>query len=371
MKFPWLKDVLTTNGPFLSIYLDTTRTDPALAAEIDARWAHLKAEATRAGAPKGMLDDIEDLVRQPSGMGGRHGQAFIATKDRLQIERVIPLPPRQDVAAWSDHPQLLPIMRIAAKAVSYIIVEVDRYGADFKLRAPEDPHLIGSKDGLGDDSVVEGGHDEVHKPRSGWRGHKFEARVEDSWERNADAVAARLDKLVSRYRPDMVLLSGDIRAENLLKEAVNQDTKTRIVCVPGGSRGDNGDKPSFAAAVATAVDQFVERKGQELVGKLKEEQARDGDVVSGAQETQEALKRGQVETLVLVEGEEPDSIEELLRTAILTDADIRTIQPGQVRLPEGIGGLLRWKDGATPSNSIASLNGDPARESASRESANR
>ena len=39
VKLPWLKSALENNdGPFLTVYLGTTRSDPAAASEVESKW---------------------------------------------------------------------------------------------------------------------------------------------------------------------------------------------------------------------------------------------------------------------------------------------------------------------------------------------
>ncbi|GAB3529627.1 baeRF2 domain-containing protein [Arthrobacter monumenti] len=361
MRYPWLKDVLEADPPFLSVYVDTTRTDPSAAAEIETRWEHLRDKVRAEGAPKDLLKRIERSVLEPAGIGGPHGRAYLAAGGQLYIDRVLPVPP-ENYASCNHRPHLLPLMRVAARAVSHLLVEVDRSGADISLRAPEDPHVAGSQKPLGEDASIEGGHDELHKTGTGWRGQDFEARVEDSWERNADAVAHRLDKLVRQYRPDLVLLTGDVRAASLLKEAVGQETRQRLVDVPGGGRNEGVDRAEFRVHVEEAVDNFIAFREKAAVDRFVAEQSRDGESLAGAAEVRAALERGQVDELLLTSGSEPDDIEDLLYLALRTDAAVQSLDPGEIVLPDGIGALLRWRDEATPSNAVPSLSDDRERE---------
>lgn len=361
MRYPWLKDVLAADPPFLTVYVDTTRTDPSAAAEIETRWEHLRDKALAEGAPKKLLQQIERSVLEPSGIGGPHGRAFVAAGNTLHIDRVLPSPP-ENYASCNHRPHLLPLLSVAARAVSHLLVQVDRSGADISLRAPEDPHLAGSQEALGEDASIEGGHDELHKRGTGWRGQDFQARVEDSWERNAAAVAQRLDKLVRQYRPDLVLLSGDIRATHLLKEAVGQETKQRLVDVPGGGRNEGVDRDEFQVHVEEAVDNFIAYREKAAVDRFIAEQSRDGNSVAGAAEVRDALKRGQVDELLLTAGSEPEDIEELLYLAVSTDAAVQSLEPAALSLPDGVGALLRWRDEATPSNAVPTMSDDRERE---------
>src|SRR5699024_12283313 len=97
-------------------------------------------------------------------------------------------------------------------------------------------------------------------------------------------------------------------------------------------------------------------------GGFRERPPRDGAAVGGPAEVGQALARGQVEVLVFVSGHEPAGIEELLRTALSTDAGVSALEEDTLGIPEGVGALLRWRDGSTPSNSIGSMSGDSRRE---------
>ncbi|MEE1618326.1 baeRF2 domain-containing protein [Brachybacterium sp. J153] len=368
MKLPWLTAALDGTGPVVSVHLDTTRTDPQSAGELEARWAQMRSGLAADGAPERVLAEIEDSVLSPSRLGGRHGRSVFATDDGIVVDRVLPAPPLQESAHHGEFPQLLPLVQVIPFAVSQLLVVVDRAGADLHLRAPENPSITHGSPGLGEDAQVEGGHDVLHKAgvgggaQHGWRADNTEARVEDSWERNADAVAAAVERTLREHRVDMVMLSGDVRAMGLLREALGREARERILEVPGGSRGAALDRGPFREALTRTTLEVIAARQQELADRFRESQARDGASVAGAAEVAQALGRGQVEELVLITGHEPAGIEELLRGALATDAVISALQEDTLGIPEGVGALLRWKDEATPSNSIGSMSGDHGRE---------
>ena len=78
----------------------------------------------------------------------------------------------------------------------------------------------------------------------------------------------------------------------------------------------------------------------------------------------EVLRRGQVDELLFNPGREPENIEELLHQAILTDAGVYALDDEAFSLPDGVAALLRWDDETTPSNTLSSMSGDPARRDA-------
>ena len=370
MNLSWLMPVLETDGPFLSIYIDSTRTDPSSASGLSTRWGHFRSKLAEDGAPDEILEEIETTLLEPSPVGGRHGRAILATGSAILVDRVLPAPPREDSAHWGTEPVLVPLLQVIPQAVRQLLVEVDRSGADLHLRAPENPKIAKNDNGLGADASVEGGHDELHKTsvgggsQHGWRSSNQEARVEDSWERNAEAVAAKVDTIVRERQLDMLLLTGDVRAQSLLKDELGKEALAILKEVPGGTRGQSLDRASFREELARVTEGFITERQQQLANTFTENQSRGGESVAGAAEVAEALQRGQVSELILTIGGEPDNAEELARQALATDAEISTLAAEYVSLPEGVGALLRWRDDATPSNSLSSMSGDHGRESA-------
>lgn len=370
MKLPWLKSALENPGPFISVHLDTTRTDPHAAAELETRWAQIRTALANDGAPDALLGEIEESVLSPSSIGGRHGRTIIASDTEILLDRTLPEPPLRESGHRGDHPQLLPLLQLTPFAVSQLLIIVDRAGADLHLRAPENPSIVQGPNGLGEDSTVEGGHDVLHKAsigggnQHGWRANNYEARVEDSWERNADAVAETVNRIVRERSPDMVLLSGDVRAMGLLKDALGHAAREKLREVHGGTRGVALERESFREEVRKATREFIDERQRDLRDRFRESQVRDLASVAGAEEVAEALHRGQVDELIFVSGNEPANIEQLLRAAIATDAGISALEPEFDGIPEGVGALLRWRDETTPSNRIGSMSGDTEREEA-------
>src|SRR5699024_7782406 len=173
------------------------------------------------------------------------------------------------------------------------------------------PSISHGPNGLGEDATVEGGHDVLHKasvgggPQHGWRADNFEARVEDSWERNADAVAESVEKLLRERSVDMVMRSGGVRAIGRRRVPLGRETRDRLIAVQGGSRGIALDRGPFREEIDAASASFIAARQRELAERFRERQARDGASVGGAAEVGQALARGQVEELVFVSGHEP------------------------------------------------------------------
>ena len=146
--------------------------------------------------------------------------------------------------------------------------------------------------------TVEGGHDDVHKTREGGLDRRSQTRAEDSWERNAEAVAAVLDKRVAERSPELVLITGDVRAVALLRDALGQQARDLVVDVPGGARGDGVHQEAFEAHVAEALADFRARRTASVLDRFREAQGRGDGAVTALDDVIDVLRRGQVAELL-------------------------------------------------------------------------
>jgi hypothetical protein len=163
------------------------------------------------------------------------------------VDRVLKEPPAQSTAVLDQVPVLLPAVRAADQATRFLLVEIDRQGADLTWSDGTGPRPAAKE-------VVEGGHDVLHKVREGggWGERRVQTRAEDSWERNAGVVAADLEKQVAERCPEIVLVTGDVRAVGLLRDAVGAKVREVLVEVPGGSRADGVNQQAWSWWTAPA-----------------------------------------------------------------------------------------------------------------------
>lgn len=393
MDLHWLKPLLGRPSPFTTVYLDATRAGATGDAEALERWKAVRRSLERDGAPAGVLDEIADLVSRPTGVKGPHGRVVVADAVSVVVDRVLAQPPAQSHAVYGPAPALLPAVRAADETVTYLLVEVDRNGADLTWAAGGTVRTEGGPE----TETVDGGHDDVHKTREGGLDRRSQTRAEDSWGRNAEVVAAVLDKRAAERNPDLVLITGDVRAVALVREAVGQPTRELLVEVPGGGRGEGVHQGSFGAKVTESLAEFRERRRQAVLDRFREAQGRGGGAVTALDDVIEVLRRGQVAELVLhvdaltsgladrtlwvgpeplqvatsaadlssigVTGDarEMDANVALVRAALGQDAGLTFAEDGTVDLVDGIGAVLRWSDDSTPSEAVPTQSADQAR----------
>jgi hypothetical protein len=373
MKLDSLKPLLDHDGALTTVCLDVTKADEAGDREIRNRWHSLKRSLDHQGAPAETIEAVAEVVLRPTHVPGPHGRLVVASGTQILFDRVLADAPARQEAFHDDNPLLMPAAQAVDEAVRYLLVEVDRTGADLTWSGVDLP-----------DEEIAGGHDVLHKVRSGgWSHRRMQTRVEDSWERNAGAVAAELDRLVARAHPEVVLVTGDVRAVAMLRDEVGRAVSEILIEVPGGSRADGVKEDVFAARLHEVMEAYRARRRDAVLDRLREALGRGGGVTS-LEDVVDVLRRGQVDELVITEdaagapaplaeralwigddplaiglrrseiqaqGQEPRALRAdiaLLRAAVAQDAGVTFAPEGTVTLADGLGAVLRWTDPATP-----------------------
>jgi hypothetical protein len=410
MTTRWLKPLVGHPGPFATVYLDATRSVEAGDKDVANRWRAVRRALEKQGAPSTVLTELDDAVSRPTRGPGTHGRVLIADESGVLVDRLLREPPAVTTGIWHAVPSLMQAARSADETVDALCVTVDRLGADF-CQVDADGRATGEVESF------EGPHDEVSKTSSTRvKRATIESRAEDSWRGNAEAVAAEIERRLAEHRPEIVLISGDVRAVNLVRGALGQDAARLAVEVPGGGRGPGIRQGAFAEALADAIDSCRERRREAVLAELRQGLGREDGAVTSIDDVVQVLSRGQVKHLVLSEdvadaatlslrrwtagetdgpgfgvldgrrlwiGPEPlhiavargeltamgvtDGLEELpaasalMRAAVAQDAELTFAPTGSVELMDGVGATLRWSDGGTPHESAASMSGDGPR----------
>ncbi|MBL0886935.1 baeRF2 domain-containing protein [Myceligenerans indicum] len=407
MKIDWLKPLLGHSGPFATVYLDATPSDKAVAdRDVANRWRAARKSLAAQGAPDGVLDGMQDSARRPTWEPGLHGRVVIADGTGVLVDRVLYEAPTVDVASWSNVPELLQVVRAADESVELLVVAVDRKGADF------------TRTGVGGRVYEEyaAPDDEIAKASStGTKRAKIESRAEDSWERNAAAIAKEVERQVEASAPELVVLTGDTRTVSGVRENMCRPVSETCIDIPGGVRGAPatvGGGPAGGAAsggaftdrVGEALDSYRERRRERVLAGLRQGLGRDEGAVSSVDDVVAVLSRGQVAELVLADeygagngqvngrtlwiGPEPthiasdraslealgvrEGLEELpavvalVRAAIAQDAGLTFAPEGSVGagaggVTDGVAATLRWVDERTPHEFAAAMSGDDVR----------
>jgi hypothetical protein len=370
IRLDTLSELLATPGPYATAYLDATMSKELGPKEVAGRWRALRDSLAEQGADATTLDAMEAVAGRHTEVPGPHGQVIVGGGGELRLDTVLPAPPRRETARWAPLPHLMPMVAQLGPVVPYVVVLVDRVGADVTVHGPR-----------GDRSAeVEGEEFGVHKVRvGGWAQLRYQHRAENLWEANARLVAETVETGVRRVAAQVVVVAGDVRARAALVDSLGEHARSLVVQLETGGRAEGVDEQKQRAEIDEAVARVAAAQDQQVIDRFAEALGRAasgvGDILAaaGLTDTVAALRAAQADTLLVVDDSSSDapawigpepvhlalSAEELtelgvsepvpdrldaalVRAAAGTDAAIVTLAPGQLQLTHGLGATLRY-----------------------------
>lgn len=348
-------------GPFATIYVTQPPVERT-AAQALLRWNALRTKLAADGAPEVVLEaaDVALLER-----GSTPVRALVVSPSGVLLDQSLPSRSEMEDATWGPLPRLLPLLSFEQDLIPFILVRIDRTGADLEVH----PNLLAPARELS----IEGSHNELRKVHAGgWSYRRFEYRAMDSWEGNAKEVAAALEPLVTQIGARLVLVSGDIQASQYLAAHVSGGVKPLLQRLNGHGRAVDGGEDTLQRMVEEAVSSYAALSTREVLDRFREERGQQELATEGAAEVVRALSLSQVDTLLVsrtscsgeaVFGDSPNEValdpQELaalgvsspsrgplcdvaVRSAIMTGARIVVVDDPDL-LSGGIGALLRYR----------------------------
>ena len=393
MQIDWLTSLVPSGEDVVTVTFDATRETENGYQAVLTRWRDLRRTLEGRGISARTLDTVEEQVRIPTHVAGKHGRTIVAGPDGVVIDRVLPDPPSDDTGIVGM--DAFALAKVADSTVNYLLAEIDRTGADLTLQRRS---AFEYETGAELDSV-EGDQDVINKVRrAGMASRRLQARAEDSWERNADTVAEELDRIVSERRPELLLLTGDVRAVSLVRERLGGEAAEIATVLDGGSRSAGVNEQAFERKLHEALEVFRARRREDVVDRFRQEEGREGTATQSLDDVVAVLARGQVAELILREDTTNRNSQLRLRTlwagenplqlattpALLADlgvteprevradlaigravaeqsAGVTIVDEASVELADGVGALLRWRDASTPHEHAYKVSGDTAR----------
>ncbi|HLV03096.1 Vms1/Ankzf1 family peptidyl-tRNA hydrolase [uncultured Georgenia sp.] len=392
MQIDWLTSLVPPGDDVVTVTFDATRDTEHGYQAVMTRWRDLRRTLEGRGISARTLDHVEEQVRIPTHVAGKHGRAIVAGPDGVTIDRVLPEPPPDDTGVVGM--DVSSLARVADGTVTYLLAEIDRTGADLTLQRRSALEYE-----AGDRQSVDGDQDVINKVRrAGMAQRRLQARAEDSWERNAETVAHELDRIVTERRPELLLLTGDIRAVALVRERLGAEAAALVDVLDGGSRSAGVNEQAFERKLHEALEVFRARRREEVLDRFRQEEGREGTATQSLADVVTALSRGQVAELIvradatgrnsvlrlrsLWAGQNPLQIAPtpavladlgvaephevradlaIGRAAAEQGAGVTIVDEASIDLADGVGAILRWRDAATPKEHVYKASGDTAR----------
>jgi hypothetical protein len=361
-----LAKLYAIDGPFVTIYLATPSDVENAAARLETRWKNVTRELADAG-----VDDatIAALTEARGSHDRGNTRVLVAAHGKVHLAISLPhLPPQEEVVT-SALPRLVPLLDAMTLQVPHVVVLADRTGADvLAYTAGPDPVEV--------QSVQTDRFPSRKVHAGGWSSLRYDHDVEETWELSARDVSALVERVSRDIGARLVIASGDERALHLLGEHLPTHLLDGFVTIGGGGRARDGSDEVIADEVLRVLSDTVAADTVELLEDFSEQRGRHDRAAEDVPATIEALRKGQVATLILTDVRDPDqtafvgpdavhvalSAQELLdlgveqpweapldevlvRAALGIGADVRFVGGGTEQAPaHGVGALLRYAD---------------------------
>jgi Bacterial archaeo-eukaryotic release factor family 2 len=357
-------------GPFVTVYLGTEAAVEQASQQNELRWKTLRRELQEAGAPAEALGAIDPLVADAHHQG--RTLAVVADAGGIRLVRHEPDPPTRDAGWVAPLPRVGPLLEWAQAAIPHLVVLADRAGADIVVFSRQADAF-----GAGGAPLVSVGEDSGDIPvlrksnPGGWSQRRYQNRAENQWEHNAKQVADRVAELADETGARLIVVTGDVRALQLLRDHVPARIADLLREVDG-SRGPGSGLDEIADDVVKLASTLAAEDTVELLRQFKQERGQDDLAAQGATATIAALAAARVDTLLIHDdpedkrtawfGPEPGMVAETektltelgvpkprkgrlvdvaIRAAFTTGAAVRIV-PSVGSVKEGIAAILRF-----------------------------
>jgi hypothetical protein len=371
-------ELLAQPGPWTSAYIDGPGDQPTGTEE--SRQRSVRERLREAGAPEADVEAMADVLGASTGVPSPSARCVLVRAGRVEVDESFADARRgPERFQHGPIPEVLPLLRHRETELAYLVVEAGREGAEIRLeragrRAPEE------------EIEVEGDTGRLAKVKAGNMSQaRLQRRAENVWMHNMAEVADAVDRLVRDHRPSFVVLAGDIRARQLLRERLAPASSELVVDVDAHTRAPGADDDALEETIAASVNSRL----QERISEAEDRAAADGGSrgARGTTAVLAALQQAQVDELLLDaklldSGEELEALdappwladgsgfageatslgavpaaEALARAALVTGASVLVVEedepdPGEERderPPREPVAVLRWpKDESAP-----------------------
>jgi hypothetical protein len=275
VRLDFIRPLYDRRGPYASVYMG--------ALTVPERKAHWRSVRDRLDH---QVDDATIEALEEEALQAAAGRALFAT-DGTEVRAESLARPPDELATCSPLPHVTPMLMRRGENVPHIRVIVDHAGAEVTVYGGGAPRR----------TTVEAESWPLQKTsQGGWSQRRYEQAVEDTWEKNAVAVAHEIDEQVRRIGAELVLVAGQPKSRSYLLRHLGTQSADRVTIVEHGSRDDHGQ---FEKDVERALDEWLARRCAELLERHQESAA-----PAGPARVAQALREGRVHA-VLMPGELP------------------------------------------------------------------
>ncbi|WP_028463795.1 hypothetical protein [Nesterenkonia alba] len=328
MQLAALRSIYEAEPPFATVYLQASDPSAEAEHELSLRWQALRDELADAGAHDQTLAALDTAVTSDPVAVHTEGRVLVANRSGLLLNEACDATGSAgDRAVFGEPAQLGDYIRERARSVHALVVLVDQERATLQRRVFTSSETLET----GPETRVEGSATEtVNKPREGGEHHRrMQQRADEAAALNIRDITEEVRKAADRWRPDVVVVAGEVQGRKRLLGELPTDLAQRAheLEAGGGIPNDSADDGAIAA-----VEEELSSLGRRLtIERAKEVTERFGDAkangraVEGAEDIRRAAQLGAVETLLLRYTARAEDEDELLRAAAEVDASVALV----------------------------------------------
>ena len=387
MRLSTIRNLYGGAGPWASVYLDATGTretgTPQEARrQLDLRWRAARESLHRDGADEATLAAIDDAVATMPATGAPAEVAVIASHGTVGFSRIVFGESGRDSATWSPQPRAADLVRTlgsGAAEVGWVAADLDHTGGTVIAFDGSTETFRGEDEFVR--KVKRSGHGRA------WSDKQTQRAAEGNWGQNSAEVARAVQRVVERSGADVVVLTGDVRARQLVLDrlaptiagcVVDVDHEASVRPHPESRVRDRREPdvydPAIVAATRLAADAVAADRRRDALDRFHTGLSR-GRSVRGLGPVCAAARDMSIDTLVLcvepthrqawVDPMNPTMIGESKRdtgaeTAVCQHADDALVGACAIagtdslvveaddELIDGLGAILRFPDPTAP-----------------------
>jgi Bacterial archaeo-eukaryotic release factor family 2 len=329
--------------------------------QLEIRLRQLAGELEDQGGDRRL---VEGLDLPPEAHGWGRTLAIVGRGDRPAVARALDTEV-DEVHRVGALPSVVPLVLEEQAEIPHVVVLVDRAGAEI---VTYDRDVV-------DEEQVTGDTRHLHRVRGSGQAHRrLQQRAINTWEHNAAAVADEVAERARAVQARLVYVAGDVRAKGFLAEHLPDDVKAVLEVDPREPQGDGQPFEAIEDDLRRALQTIAARDTVEALEAFAAARAHH-EAADGPAATLAALSEARIARLLVhddpaddrrawfapgtpvasveradldaldLEPVEARLIDVAVRSAVLTDAEIRVVPGHGPNAPDGgLGGTTRWSE---------------------------
>ena len=358
MELKDLTEIVTGPGPFVTVHVPSESDVEQAADRYELAWKDVVRDLTAQGVDEKTVAAVE-AAKGEHAEGASRFVVASTVDGQVKLALSLDQPPRRPVVDVAPLPHLLPVLDGMTSQVPYVVAVVDREGAD-----------IWSSAGEGVEQDHEG---TIEAPTTRGQARRDQRSTQNSWRGTVQDATSTVERMVRDVDAELILLAGETKILAGVRSAV-EGLGPKVVVIPGTRHAD-GSEPLMREAVEMEVAKQATADLLTLLADYAQERGQIKRACDGVAEVVAALRKAQVQTLILTTGspdfplwfgEEPTQlgrseqevrelgaqtvtsgpvVDVLIRAALATGADVQLVPAELEEAPnEGVGAILRYAD---------------------------